>query len=120
MLNDGKRMMMIRGTLAAALLLGFNCQVTAGETPTKTESTTTTKSRPSVVITTVTTRDVSRRQIYVGRVQAINTVQLTARVEGFLEQRDFAEGSYVKKGQTLFLIEQAAYKAAVGQSEADV
>ena len=120
MLNDGKRMMMIRGSLAGAFLLGFYCQVTAGETATKAESTTTIESRPSVVVTTATTRDVSRRQIYVGRVQAINTVQLTARVEGFLEQRDFAEGSYVKKGQTLFLIEQAAYKAAVEQSEADV
>jgi membrane fusion protein (multidrug efflux system) len=120
MLNDGKRMMMIRGSFAGAFLLGFYCQVTAGETATKAESTTTIESRPSVVVTTVTTRDVSRRQIYVGRVQAINTVQLTARVEGFLEQRDFAEGSYVKKGQTLFLIEQAAYKAAVEQSEADV
>lgn len=120
MLNYGKRMMMIRGSLAAAFLLGFNCQITAGETATKAESTTKIESRPSVVVTTVRTRDVSRRQIYVGRVQAINTVQLTARVEGFLEQRDFAEGSYVKKGQTLFVIEQAAYKAAVEQSEADV
>ena len=120
MLNYGKRMMMIRGSLAAAFLLGFNCQITAGETATKAESTTKIESRPSVVVTTARTRDVSRRQIYVGRVQAINTVQLTARVEGFLEQRDFAEGSYVKKGQTLFVIEQAAYKAAVEQSEADV
>ena len=117
-------MMITRGALAAVCLLGLQGPVTAGETAAKseakTESTTTTKSRPSVVVTTVTTRDVSRRQIYVGRVQAINTVQLTARVEGFLEQRDFTEGSYVKKGQMLFLIEQASYKAAVEQSEADV
>ena len=124
MLNNGKCMVMIRAALAAACLLAFQNQVMADETAakatTKTEPTTTTKSRPSVVVSTVTTRDVSRRQIYVGRVQAINTVQIVARVEGFLEQRDFVEGSYVKKGQQLFLIEQAAYKAAVEQSEADV
>lgn len=145
MLNNGMRMVMIRGALAAACLLGLYGLVTAEETATKsntttegktsatstntttsttgnksTKSTTTTKSRPSVIVTTVTTRDVSRRQIYVGRVQAINTVQLTARVEGFLEKREYVEGSYVKKGQILFLIEQASYKAAVEQSEADV
>lgn len=144
-LNNGMRMVMIRGALAAACLLGLYGQVMAEETATKsttategktsaastkattsttgnksTKSTTTTKSRPSVVVATVRTRDVSRRQIYVGRVQAISTVQLTARVEGFLEQRDFIEGSYVKKDQKLFLIEQASYKAAVEQSEADL
>lgn len=137
-LNNGMLMVTIRGVLAAACFLGLYGQVTAGESATKstttegktsgtstsgdksTKSTSSTKSRPSVIVTTVTSRDVSRRKFYVGRVQAINTVQLTARVEGFLEQRDFKEGSYVKKGQKLFLIEQASYKAAVEQSEADV
>lgn len=147
-LNNGKRMVVIRGALAAACLLGLYGPVAAGESATKstttteaktpktsststkattstkenesTKSTSTTKSRPSVVVTTVTTRDVSKRKMYVGRVQAINTVNLTARVEGFLERRDYVEGSYVKKGQRLFLIEQASYKASVEQSEADL
>jgi membrane fusion protein, multidrug efflux system len=77
-------------------------------------------SRPSVVVATVTQRDVSKQKVYVGRVQAIKTVQITARVEGWLEQRDFKEGGFVKKDQLLFVIEQTSYKAAVEQSEADV
>ena len=91
-LNNGMRMVMIRGALAVACLLGLYGQVMAEETATKattttegktsaistkaTTSTTATKSRPSVVVATVRTRDVSRRQFYVGRVQAIG--RLTA------------------------------------------
>jgi membrane fusion protein, multidrug efflux system len=84
------------------------------------EETTTNTARPSVIVTTVNSRDVSRQKSYVGRVQAIHTVQLVARVEGFLEQRNFKEGSFVKQGDLLFVIEQASYKAAVEQSEADL
>jgi len=41
-------------------------------------------------------------------------------VEGFLEQRNFKEGGFVKTGDLLFVIEQSAYKAALEQSEADL
>ncbi len=77
-------------------------------------------SKPSVIVATVSNRDVAKQRVYVGRVNAINTVNLTARVEGTLEQRNFKEGGFVKKGDLLFVIEQAAYKAAVAQSKADV
>jgi len=50
---------------------------------------------------------------YVGRVDAINHITLQARVTGFLQQRNFQEGSDVKKGQVLFVIEQPPYQAAV-------
>lgn len=90
----------------------------ASDTAASTQSSTT--SRPSVVVTAATDRDVARQKVYVGRVQAIKTVQITARVEGWLEQRDFKEGGFVKKGQLLFVIEQTSYKAAAEQSEADV
>lgn len=79
-----------------------------------------TKLRPSVTVTTVASRDVAAQRVYVGRVNAITTVNLVARVEGTLEARKFKEGSFVKKGDLLFLIEQTAYKAAVTQSQADL
>lgn len=78
------------------------------------------KPRPSVVVTKVTSRDVANQQTYVGRVNAVSKVQLVARVSGVLEQRKFKEGGFVKKDELLFMIEQAAYKAAVEQSQADV
>ncbi len=50
---------------------------------------------------------------YVGRIQAVDSVALIARVTGYLEQRLFVEGSEVTKGQLLYVIEQPPYQAAV-------
>ena len=55
-----------------------------------------------------------------GNTQAINTVQLQARVEGYLEKVLFHDGEQVKKGQLLFLIQQNTYEAKLRQAEADV
>lgn len=52
---------------------------------------------------------------YPGRAEAVETVELRARVEGFLEQRNFCEGADVAKGDVLFVIEQEPYKIVVEQ-----
>ena len=57
---------------------------------------------------------------YTGNTQAINTVQLQARVQGFLEKVFFKDGDVVKKGQLLFLIQQNTYQAQLEQAEAQV
>ena len=75
---------------------------------------------PSVTVETVTEEVVGQKAEFVGRVQAINTVQLVARVEGFLDKINFQEGSVVQKGQLLFLIEQAPYKAALDNANAQL
>ena len=75
---------------------------------------------PSVVVAGAERRDVTPSFFYVGRVEAVETVELVARVEGFLERRDFREGGHVEKGDLLFLIEQAPYRIAVEQREADL
>jgi RND family efflux transporter MFP subunit len=55
-----------------------------------------------------------------GNTQAIRTVQLRARVAGYLEKVLFSDGQLVKKDQVLFLIQQGAYQANLGQAEAAV
>jgi RND family efflux transporter MFP subunit len=55
-----------------------------------------------------------------GNTQAINTVQLRARVEGYLEKVFFHDGDRVKKGQLLFLIQQNTYQAKLQQAKADI
>lgn len=75
---------------------------------------------PAVGVVAVAQKDVASTFDFTGRVEAIDTVDLRARVEGFLEQRNFEEGSEVKKGQLLFVIEQAPYKAQVDQVEASI
>ena len=57
---------------------------------------------------------------FTGNTQAINTVQLRARVEGYLEKVFFQDGDRVKKGQLLFLIQQNTYEAKLQQAEASI
>jgi len=55
-----------------------------------------------------------------GNTQAINTVQLRARVEGYLDGVYYKDGDIVKKDQLLFLIQQNTYFASLEQAEGNV
>ncbi|UZR29601.1 efflux RND transporter periplasmic adaptor subunit [Methylococcus mesophilus] len=55
-----------------------------------------------------------------GNTQAIKTVELRARVEGYLEKILFREGEIVKEGQLLFLIQQNTYEAKLKEAKAQV
>ena len=77
-------------------------------------------SAPGVVVIEATERDVTPMFKYPGRAEAVETVDLRARVEGFLEQRNFREGGDVAKGDLLFLIEQEPYKIVVDQRNAEL
>jgi membrane fusion protein (multidrug efflux system) len=54
---------------------------------------------------------------FVGRVAAINRVEVRARVTGYLEEVLFKEGDLVKEGAPLYRIEQGLFKAAVEQAQ---
>jgi membrane fusion protein, multidrug efflux system len=75
---------------------------------------------PAVTVTPVVSRQVTETGDYIGRVTAIDKVDIVARVPGFIEERTFTEGQMVKKGDLLFRIEQATYKAAVEQARANL
>lgn len=55
-----------------------------------------------------------------GNTTAFATVDLVARVEGFLQSIDYKDGSFVKKGDSLFKIEPTTYDAKVKQAEAEL
>jgi RND family efflux transporter MFP subunit len=55
-----------------------------------------------------------------GNTQAIYTVQLVARVVGYLEKVLFLDGQQVKKGQPLFVIQQNTYEDTLRQAEATI
>ena len=75
---------------------------------------------PSVVVTEVTSRDVVETERFIGRAEAVDTTDLRARVEGFLEERRVREGERVSEGDTLFKIEPAPYEAALAQADSKV
>jgi len=75
---------------------------------------------PSVTVVPVASREVRETADFIGRVTAIDKVDIVARVQGFVEQRLFTEGQMVKTGDLLFRIEQDTYKAAVAQQTANL
>jgi membrane fusion protein (multidrug efflux system) len=75
---------------------------------------------PSVVAVAAETRAIASQSAFVGRVIAIDKVELRARVQGFLKERSFTEGQTVEVGDLLFQIEPDQYQAIVEQRQADV
>ena len=75
---------------------------------------------PAVSVTPADTRQVTETGDLIGRVTAIDKVDIVARVPGFIEERLFTEGQHVKTGDLLFRIEQATYEAAVDQQRANL
>ena len=75
---------------------------------------------PVVTVLAVTEAEVNPPTEHVGRVEAIQAVDLRARVQGYLEAVKFNEGSDVRAGDLLFTIEQAPYLASVNAARAKV
>jgi RND family efflux transporter MFP subunit len=65
-------------------------------------------------------RKVSDYQVFTARTKAVETVDVKARVTGYLEKIDFKDGDEVKKGQPLFAIDDRTYKAALDKAKADL
>ncbi|MGZ8410426.1 MAG: efflux RND transporter periplasmic adaptor subunit [Hyphomicrobium sp.] len=83
----------------------------------KTETSAQPAAVPAVTVAPVMLKDVSPSMGFTGRVEAVDTVELRARVQGFLEQQTFAEGAHVNKGDILFVAEKAPFEAAVEAAE---
>jgi RND family efflux transporter MFP subunit len=75
---------------------------------------------PAVIVAQVTQKTVPLYVENVGQTQAAETVEIRARVTGFITSAPFKEGSLVKKGALLFQIDPRAYEAVVDQSKANV
>jgi membrane fusion protein (multidrug efflux system) len=75
---------------------------------------------PAVSVVEVKPQDVTPSSQFVGRVVAIDQVDLRARVQGFLEQRLFTEGQKVKEGDLLYVIEQPPFQAQVDEAKASL
>lgn len=108
-----------RGT---PLLLGVLAMTTLGFAGCKQKSETAAAPPPpqEVIVATPVERDVTAYLNYTGVVEASETVDLRARVQGFLQEIRFKPGQRVKKGDVLFVIDKRQYIAAVERAEAAV
>lgn len=73
---------------------------------------------PTVTVAPALEQPVTRYLELTGNTASINTVDLNARVQGFLTDIKYKDGALVKKGTVLFVIEQDQYKADVAQAQA--
>ncbi|RPH82750.1 MAG: efflux RND transporter periplasmic adaptor subunit [Candidatus Rokuibacteriota bacterium] len=107
------------GWLAGALLLA----ATAGCERNSGASAKTAAAPPpptEVVVAAVEQRPVSIVRDFTARTEAVPTVEVRARVPGVLEQVLFQEGTEVKQGQELFVLQQAEYRAALETARAQL
>ena len=75
---------------------------------------------PVVTVEKVKQEDVAIYGEYVGRIRAQQFVEIRARVEGYLENMLFEEGTFINKNQLLFIISQDRYKARVDKAKAQL
>jgi multidrug efflux system membrane fusion protein len=75
---------------------------------------------PEVDVATVINKNITDWQSYSGRLQAIDRVEIRALVPGTIMAVYFKDGTLVKKGDPLFLIDPRTYVAAVDQAVAQV
>lgn len=75
---------------------------------------------PAVTVVKVESKDLRPSVSFSARVEALQKVDLLARIQGFLEKQNFTEGASVKTGELLYVIEQAPYEAKVSAAEASV
>lgn len=75
---------------------------------------------PYVITRPLSKGDVSEKKKRIAKVEAINSVDIIPQVSGYLEKILFEDGSEVKEGENIFIIEQTQYKADVEKAEASV
>jgi membrane fusion protein, multidrug efflux system len=72
---------------------------------------------PAVGIVEATRRPVTETSEFLGRIEAVNRVNVVARVTGFLEERLFVEGAEIKKGDQLYRLERGPFEADLASKQ---
>jgi multidrug efflux system membrane fusion protein len=75
---------------------------------------------PPVTVNQPTLKEVVEWDQYQGRVEAVDSVEVRARVNGYLQSVNFKDGDEVKQGDLLFVIDRRPYQAELDRAEADL
>lgn len=73
---------------------------------------------PPVTVAKPVVKDITEYDDFTGRYEAVEFVEVRARVTGFIDSVAFQDGSFVKQGDMLFVIDRRPYKATLDQAEA--
>src|SRR6202047_3823180 len=75
---------------------------------------------PTATVSHPLQKSITEWDEYTGRFTALETVEIRARVSGFIDSVHFQEGQIVKKDDLLFVIDQRPYQIAVELAKADI
>jgi membrane fusion protein, multidrug efflux system len=75
---------------------------------------------PAVIVAKVVRSEVTPSSTFTGRIEAVDKVDLRARVSGFIEKQLFKEGADVKAGDLMFTLEKDEYEAQVNLTKATI
>jgi RND family efflux transporter MFP subunit len=75
---------------------------------------------PQVSVAAALEREVTEWDEFTGRVEAVESVEIRPRVTGYIESVNFTEGSTVRKGDLLFVIDPRPYRAELSKAEAEL
>lgn len=114
-----RKLRLFGGSMAGAVLTSLGLLVASagcGKAPATAQE----QVIPRVTVASVVEQEVTDYDEYTGETQASETVEVRARVYGYLKTIDFNDGDYVQEGQTLFTIEPDEYQAIHDQSIARI
>jgi len=96
-----------------ALLLLPGCQRQSGQAP---------QAPPPMQVTVghPLAREITDYDEFTARLSAVNSVEIRARVNGYLQKVNFKDGAEVKKGDLLFIIDPRPYQAEVDRTQAEL
>jgi RND family efflux transporter MFP subunit len=75
---------------------------------------------PKVTVSQPLSREVTEWEEYTGRLDAVESVEVRARVSGYLQSVNFKDGGIVKKGDLLFVIDPRPYQAELQRAKAEL
>ena len=76
--------------------------------------------KPSVTVSKAISKTIPVYYDFVGNTQSIQSVNITARVEGYLTERNFKDGQDVNKGDLLFVIDPRPFEASLDEAKAQL
>lgn len=101
---------LIPSCVVCLLVSGLGCKKAANDQPTALKP-------PEVSVSPVIDRSVTDYEAFTGRVEAAESVDIRARVSGYLNEIDFKDGDEVKQGQMLFQIDPRQFEAELKNAE---
>ena len=114
------RVRLSRCRTRTVLALGAASLLAACEQQAETTAPAAAAAPPTVTVITLQPTEITPGVQFNGRVVAVDTVELRARVTGFLQERRFDEGADVVAGDLLFVLEKDQYEAVVAQRRAEL